>query len=169
MAEPGASYVRGAGTVDVDPRRLLAAGIWLLAAVLAVLAVVTTVEGVRQVQRTDRLRTAGVPVRAVVTGCVGLASGTGITVVSYSCRASFDLDGRTHNAVLGGSTALHRPGDAVAAVVLPADEDVLSIRAAVARPEPRWHPFVAPAVLTVLTAGLLIAGTVRRRRVIPVG
>jgi hypothetical protein len=161
VADPAgvaSAYVRGAAGVAVRPRRIAWIALGLGGAVLSFLVIVLTVSAIDQQSRTSRLHRIGVPVEATVTSCVGRASGTGITTTGYTCRATFTLAGHHHAAVLGGSSALHAPGDIVRAVADPRDPSVLVSTRSVARSTSSWTAFVAPAALfAVLVAAVAIA------------
>jgi hypothetical protein len=126
-----AGYVRGGGGIPVDSRRVwsylalaIAAGLLALTAVLAVAAA-------GEQTLASRLRQHGQRVSATVTGCVALASGTGITAAGYRCRARFTAAGRQHEALLRGSSALLPEGTTVPALVLPGEPASLTAAAAV--------------------------------------
>jgi hypothetical protein len=160
---PGSDYIRGAGGIAIDARRLVAilVGIGLLT--LATLVVVLGVAAAGDSARTSRLRDHGVPVVASVTGCVALASGTGITASGFRCTATFTIGGTAHSAVLRGSNALYAVGMAVPAVVLPGQPASLT-RAGSLRSDQTWRPFVTPAVILVVLVALVSWVLARRSR-----
>jgi hypothetical protein len=121
----GASYLRGGGAGSNGPRMIrLFLGGCLVA--LAALVVVLFVQAAAEGSRADRLHRHGVTVVATVTGCLGIASGTGITEASFQCKASFVDGGRRYTEVIRGSSALLQTGSAVTAVVVPGDPRSLS-------------------------------------------
>jgi hypothetical protein len=124
VSEP-AGYIRGAGGAPVDRRRLTAVLAGLLAAAVAAVLLAGTVGAVREARRVSRIQQDGVVVPVTVTGCVGLGSGTGVTVSGYRCRGAFSLGGRRHEAVLRGSDRLLPTGSRQTGVTLPADPEVL--------------------------------------------
>jgi hypothetical protein len=160
-------YIRGGGGVAVDGRRLgrLVAGLCL--AGLTALSVVLLLDALDQNSRTSRLRAHGSPVDVTVTGCVALASGTGITASGFTCRGTFTLGGQRHNEVIRGSTRLRQPGDTVAAVTLLGDPASLSTAASVRASSP-WGSLLTPAILLLVVIVALGAGLrpsrVRRER-----
>jgi hypothetical protein len=152
-------YVRGAGGVDVDARLAWQWVARLLLASLAALTVVLVVGAIRQDVAARRLIAHGVPVTARVTGCVGLASGTGITVYGWTCRASFDVGTHQYDEVLGHTSHRFATGTAVAARVVPGQPASLAL----AQSRSDWRPFL-PAAATGLLAGavLLVSAAARR-------
>jgi hypothetical protein len=145
-------YIRGAGGVLVDRRRLgsVAVGLCLLA--LSTLTVLLAVDAAAQDSREGRLKAFGLRVSVAVTSCVGLASGTGITASGFACRGSFVLDGERYDEAIRGSTALHRPGDLIDAVVIAGDPASVSTLAS-QRGEPSGlKPFILPVTLALAAA-----------------
>jgi len=151
------TYVRGAAGVSVGSRRIVWVVAGLCIGVLALLVVVLTVSAIDQQSRANRLRQVGVPVEVTVTGCMGRASGTGITTTGYTCRGRFVLSGARHEAVIGGSSALRAPGDTLRVVADPLDPTAVATVQSVARPGSSWTAFIAPASLLV---ALLAAGAI---------
>ena len=165
-SEADAAFIRGAAAPALPgAARIMRAVVIALLVTLAVLVVVFTVEGVAHRNRIERLRSAGVPVRTVVTGCTGSAGGTGITVAYFTCTGTFRVDGVPHAAVIHGNTALLAPGTELATVVDPRDPSTLSTPGAVSG---AWSGFVpAAATLGVLLAISLAYRLARRRRLTP--
>ena len=162
-SESDAAFIRGAAAPALPgAARIARAAFTALLVTLAVLVVVFTAEGVAHRNRVERLRSAGVPVRTVVTGCTGGAGGTGITVAYFTCTGTFRVDGVPHTAVIHGNTALLAPGTELATVVDPRDPSSLSTPGAVSG---EWSGFVpAAATLGVLLAISLAYRLGRRRR-----
>jgi len=154
--EAAAGYIRGGGGI-VDPRRLFRVAVGSAIVALAVLVVVLTGEAVHKNSRIDSLRHRGVPVDVTVTSCFGILSGTGITVTTFQCSGSFELAGRSYNAVIGGSDANHAAGDVVKAIADPKHPTSVSTASSLVNAHSSWRRFVSPAVLFVLMI-LLIAG-----------
>ena len=156
-ADEGVDYFRGAGGVRVDGRRVASILVGLAALTLAVLVVILGVVGYQQNSRSDRLRQHGVPVAVTVTGCLGIASGTGITESAYRCRGSFMLDGRSYNEVIGGSSTLLSIGQRVQAKAVRDDPSIMATTESVMRSGSSWTAYATPLILLVLlipTAGL---------------
>ncbi|BEP11833.1 hypothetical protein acdb102_01440 [Acidothermaceae bacterium B102] len=151
------AYLRGGGVTTDGPRaRRLALGFCCVA--LAALVAVLSVSAVREGRRADRLRDHGVPVRLTVTGCLGLASGTGATEYAYDCRGSFVLDGRRYDELLHGSTVQRRTGSVVAAVADPAHPSNVATAASVAgrhASASRWVPTGITVALLVIAGAVL--------------
>lgn len=157
-----ASYVRGAkGGVDRRQALRFMASVGITA--LIALTVVLTIQAVHENGRLSRLHRNGVAVTATVTGCVALASGTGITESGYRCTASFTLDGHPYVAVLAGTDTLYSTGETVAAVVARNEPDNLSTAEAVNRDHASWTAFIPPTI-TLLIGVLFALFIVGRRR-----
>ncbi|HEY3926249.1 MAG TPA: hypothetical protein VGL75_16935 [Acidothermaceae bacterium] len=152
---PG-GYIRGGGGV-VDPRRLFRVVIGLAIAVLAVLVVVLAIQAANKNSRIDGLQRRGVPVDVTVTSCLGILSGTGITVTSFQCSGSFNLAGHTYNALIAGSNANHQAGDVVKAVADPKHPTSVSLPSSLENQHSSWRAFIGAGVLFVVLL-LLIAG-----------
>lgn len=88
--------LRGAG-VEVDVRRVARVGGVVCLGALSVLAVTLLLAGVEKNAQITRLRQRGVPVTVTMTGCIGLAGGSGSNLAGYECRGTFRLDGRRYN------------------------------------------------------------------------
>jgi hypothetical protein len=154
--EAAAGYIRGGGGI-VDTRRLFRVIVGSAIVALAVLVVVLTIEAVHKNSRIDSLQHRGVPVDVTVTSCFGILSGTGITVTSFQCSGSFDLAGRSYNAVIVGSNVNHAVGDVVKAVADPKHPTSISTPSSLVNAHSSWRAFIGPAVLFVPLV-LLIAG-----------
>lgn len=148
--DEGVDYFRGGGGVKVEGRRVASVLVGLATLTLAVFVVVLGVVGYQQNSRIDRLRQHGVPVEVTVTGCLGIASGTGITESAYRCRGSFSLDGRRYNEVIGCSSALLAVGQQVQAKAVRDDPSVLSTMQAVRTSGSSWTAYLTPLILLVL-------------------
>jgi hypothetical protein len=152
----GGGYIRGGGGV-IDTRRLFRVVVGSAVVALVALVVVLTIEAVHKNSRIDSLHHRGVPVDVTVTNCLGILSGTGITVTSFQCNGSFSLYGRSYNAVIAGSNVNHSPGDIVKAVADPKHPASVSTAAALVNAHSSWRAFIAPGVLFVVLV-LLILG-----------
>jgi hypothetical protein len=152
---PG-GYIRGGGGV-VDPRRLFRVLIGLAIGVLAVLVVVLAIQAANKNSRIDGLQRRGVPVDVTVTSCLGILSGTGITVTSFQCSGSFNLAGHTYNALIAGSNANHQAGDVVKAVADPKHPTSVSLPSSLEKQQSSWRAFIGAGVLFVVLL-LLVAG-----------
>ena len=170
QSEPGAAFLRGAAPPALPDGRIVARAAFLAGVLaLAVLVALLTAEAIAHRHRVTQLRSAGVAVEATVTGCVGNATGTGITVSFFTCTATFSTDGAdgtTHTAVVHGSSRLLAPGTALAAVVDPRDPSTLSTPGAVSGD---WTAFVPAAATFAVLVGLLLGGQLVRRRPIQPG
>jgi hypothetical protein len=147
-----ASYVRGAkGGLDRRHAFRFMAGVGLAA--LIALTVVLTVQALDENGRLNRLHRNGVAVTATVTGCVAIASGTGITESGYRCKASFTLNGRPYVAVLAGTDALYPIGATVPAVADRNEPDNLSTSDALNTDHASWTAFIPPAIALLASLG----------------
>lgn len=113
---------------------MLTAGAALLIATAVTLAAAATWETLSRQAELHRLASEGVPVTITVTGCTGLASGTGITTVGYRCRGSFTLDGQRYDEEIHGNDQLLVTGKQLNGVALRAHSPVLY---AAPRPPPQ--------------------------------
>jgi len=169
-ADDAVGYIRGGG-VRLDARRVVRVVVALGMVALAALVLGLSVAAVHENSRNSTLRRHGVPVDVTVDGCLGLASGTGITVYAYTCRGTFVLYGRSFHDVIGGLSDAHTAGEKIRGVVDPRSPNTLSSAAAVARAQPQWKAFVAPAVALVLllvsSAVLIVRRYRRARRIAP--
>jgi hypothetical protein len=154
--EAAAGYIRGGGGI-VDTRRLLRVVVGSAIVALAGLVVVLTIEAVHKNSRIDSLQHRGVPVDVTVTSCFGILSGTGITVTTFQCSGSFDLAGRSYNAVIVGSTANHAVGDVVKAIADPKHPTSISTPSSLANAHSTWRAYITPGVLFLVLA-LLVVG-----------
>jgi hypothetical protein len=158
---PG-GYIRGGAGV-ADTRWLFRVLVASAIVVLAVLLAVLTIQAADKNSRIDNLRHRGVPVDVTVTDCLGILSGTGITVTSFQCSGSFELAGRSYHAVIAGSNANHAAGDVVKAIADPKHPTSISSASSLVNAHSSWRAFIGPAVLFLLLV-LLIAGAVWRSR-----
>jgi len=161
--DDGPGYIRAGGGVSVDRRRIvMVIGAAVVVALLA-LSFVLAVEAVQSYRRIDLLRAEGVPVVVTVTDCLGLASGTGITEVGFSCHGTFRLGARQYRAGIDGTAQLYPVGASLDAVTVPGDPQILYTAAAAGALHTSWTEFVAPAALflgavAVLAVGLRVLG-----------
>jgi hypothetical protein len=156
MSEPAGGYIRGGAGLATDSRHVLRVTLAAGLASLALLTLALLVAALHANATHERLQNHGVAVQVTVTGCVGTATGTGITVNGFSCRGEFVLAGRHYNDVIGGSAQLRPRGSSVRGVTDPHSPSTLSTAAAVAATRSSVRPFVLaaiPAMLLVLIAG----------------
>jgi hypothetical protein len=162
----GGGYIRGGGGI-VDTRRLfrVVVGSAMVALVaLAAVVVALTIKAVHDNSRIDALRHHGVPVDVTVTNCLGILSGTGVTVTSFQCSGSFNLNGRSYNAVIAGSNLNHSPGDVVKAVADPRHPTSIATPTSLQNAHSSWRAFIAPAVTLVVLITLIAVILWWRRR-----
>lgn len=143
-------YIRGGGGVEIGWRRVVLFAALLCLVILAALVAVLTSEAIDKHARNSQLERHGVPVTIVVSRCLGLASGTGITVYAYQCDGTFALGGRNYTDVIGGTNAFHRPGDVIQGVTDPAHPANLATADFVARTHVGWGSLRPPGVCLVL-------------------
>ncbi len=148
--------------MQVDGRRIVQVLVGLVLVTLAVLVVVFTVAGIHNNRQINQLRDQGVAVEVTVTGCQGLLGGSGSNSAGYSCRGSYELDGRRYSEVLPG-TSLHVPGSTIRSVAVPGDPALVSPVSIVDSEHASDGVFILPAVLLVILLGAL-GGLVLLRR-----
>lgn len=153
-AGAGGPYLRGGSVVPLEGRRLGRALGVLGLTVVAVIAVILTVDAARNALVMHHLDTRGQKVQVTVTGCLGRASGTGITPVGYTCRGGFTLRGHRYRAVIQGSSRRHPSGETLSAITDPRDPRVLFTIGSLARAPSPGRGFILPAALF----GLVLAG-----------
>lgn len=158
------SYIRGAGAVGIDSRRVG----WIMAltalAVLAVSTVVLLVSSWSDRTNASQLRHHGVPVEATVTRCTGISSGVGMGVVYYQCWGSFSLGGPAFEELIAGSRGQLPTGSTVAARVVPGHPSTLTLATAVPAAA-SVGDFTAPIVVGALTlAGAVGLALLHRHR-----
>jgi len=158
------SYIRGAGGVEVEGRRVALFLVALLILILAALVIPLTVLAAEQNSRISRLQSHGVAVNVTVTGCLGMASGTGITESGYQCRGTFTLDGHPHNDVISGSNVLLPVGQPLRADTVRGDPSILYAAGAAATMRSSWKAYTLPAILLVVLIAALITWCVLRAR-----
>jgi hypothetical protein len=120
------------------------------------------VVGIHHNRQIDELRNQGVAVDVTVTRCQGLLGGSGSNAAGYSCRGTYELDGRRYNEVLPG-TALHAPGSTIPSVAVPSDPALVSPLSMVDAEHSSARVFILPAVLLVVLAGAVVALVLVRR------
>jgi hypothetical protein len=155
------AYVRGGTGSSADSRRVARVVVGFVVAVLALLLVVLMVGAAGKDRQDARLKQHGVPVAATVTRCLGLASGTGITVSGYTCWATFAVSGRHYTDVIGGTSQHYARGAIVAAVTDPSRPSVLSTTEGVAVARPWWRAFIPAAVVLALLLMIALPTLIR--------
>jgi hypothetical protein len=146
-SEPDAAYIRGAAVVSLDGRRLQRRLIAVGLVALAVITLILTVDAARSALTIERLNSRGQAVQVIVTGCLGLASGTGITPVGYTCRGTFALHGRSYQAVIKGTSSQYAIGQTLTGIVDPRSPETLFTPQSLAAAPPPWQRFILPAAL----------------------
>jgi hypothetical protein len=157
-------YIRGASGVDVNPRRIAQAVIAFVLLTLAILVVVFAAQAAGENSRHDNLRHRGVPIDATVIGCVGQASGTGITVAGYTCQVTYALDGIQHTGPLAGNAAQLVVGEHVAAVVDPQDPAAPTSAAAATTTDSAWRAYLPAGITAAVLCAALAAAWLWRVR-----
>jgi hypothetical protein len=144
------AYIRGAAVSHLEWRRLRRALISIALTVLAVVAVILTIDAARSGLLIRRLDARGQTVQVTVTGCLGLASGTGITPVGYTCRGTFTLLGHRYNNVIHGTSSLHPVGQTLSGITDPQSPGpVFTVESVRAAPSLERR-FIVPAALFAL-------------------
>ncbi len=155
--------LRGA-PVSVDSRKAVRVLVVLGLVTLGVLAIVFFIGGAHRNAQVTRLKQHGVPVVMTVTDCIGVASGSGSTPASFTCRGNFVLSGHRYNEIIGGTTALFPSGAEIKAVTVPGDPALIATASSVARERSSSSVYIVPIVLTVLFVVSLLAVVIRLRR-----
>jgi hypothetical protein len=150
---PG-GYIRGGDGV-VDTRRLFRVLLGCVIVALAAFVVVLTVAAAHQNSRIHNLQHRGVPVDVTVTKCLGILSGTGVTVTSFQCSGSYVLAGRSYNAVIGGSSTNHVAGDVVKAIADPLHPTSMSTPGSLASSHSSWRAFIGAGILFLVLVALI--------------
>jgi len=153
----GPGYIRGGGGVAVSRRRVAAVIAAAAALILVALAGILAVEAAQQYHRVHLLTTEGTPVVATVTDCYGIASGTGITDVGFSCHAAFWINQHHYRSPLDGTTSLYAVGASVPAVAVATDPTILYTSAAAQTMSASLTVFVAPAALLATSLTVMVA------------
>jgi hypothetical protein len=148
------SYVRGGGAVHLDGRRVAGYLLLLCELILAVLTVVFTIIAVHHNSRATSLKQKGVAVEVTVTGCVALASGTGITQAGFTCKGSYALAGKRYTENIGGSGAQLAVGQKVAAVAVRDEPTVIYTARSAKTMHSTWTVYITPAVLLAVLAAV---------------
>ena len=162
---PGdATYIRGGGGVDMNPRLLAAVLAWVGVAVLAAFAAYYAVSGSQRSSNLSELRAKGVPVEATVKGCVAIGSGVGMGIEYWQCNASYTLAGSAFTERLNGSRAFIENGQTIAAVAVPGDPSLLSTAASVRGGHSSTGDYVASTVSGVVAASSAAGLVLLRRR-----
>jgi hypothetical protein len=162
--EDGESYIRGGSSVRIDGRRLAALLKLLALLILAALTVIFTLIGIHHNSRATSLKKRGVPVAVTVTGCVALASGTGITQAGFNCKGTYTLAGKQYHEPIGGNAELLPVGQKLAGVAVRDQPAVLYTASSVAKMHSTWTVYVIPGVLLVVLVGTEL---LRRRLRLP--
>ncbi len=149
--------------MEVDVRRVGRAVVFLCLLGLAVLVTVLFVAGLQKNSQITRLRQQGVPVEVTMTGCIGLAGGSGSNLAGYECRGTFSLDGRRYSEVIPGNM-FRRPGTTVAAVTVTGDAALVTTAASLETEHASAGVFVLPTMLLVVLLVGVAAVVLRRRR-----
>jgi hypothetical protein len=149
VPDEDAGYIRG-GAGTIDGRRAARLAVGVLLGLLAVFVVALFVEAIRTNARNESLRKHGVTVTVTVTNCLGVATGTGITVTGYICHGSFTFNGKSYNDVIGKSSIPRTAGQTLQGVVDASNPAVLSASTKAATAHASWTSFVAAGCLLVL-------------------
>jgi hypothetical protein len=164
------AYIRGGSVVTLEGHRLRWTLIALGLAVLATTTLILTIDAAQSGLSIHHLQTRGRAVQVTVTGCLGLASGTGITPVGYTCKGTFTVQGHSYTDVIGGTSSLHPIGQTLTGITDPqAPHRLFTAEWVAVAPEP-WRNFIVPAslfgLLLVCSAFVISTpvGLFRRRR-----
>jgi hypothetical protein len=157
------AYIRGGSVGTIDRGRLLRWVAGLCGSCLLILAIALGWQTTHNMSQIRALRDHGIAVKATVTHCLGIASGTGITATGYLCTAAFTVDGTRHADTLTGTALQYPPGSTLDAFTDPNDLGVLRMAADVNASHPVLPQFVAPALMLLGAVALLVLALPRRR------
>jgi hypothetical protein len=158
------SYIRGAGGVEGDTRQVIRVVVAVCIAVLVAWAAVLAVSTARQSSRESNLQRNGVTVGLTVTGCTGLASGSGDTVFQYTCRGTYTLDGHQFNDVLEGTISEYPVGQQLQGVTLRSDPSLLYIAQAIHNRSFALGAYLTPIILGAVAVALALGVILAWRR-----
>lgn len=157
------SYIRGGGA-SFDRGRVARIAVVVLLATLAAIGIVFVVDAADHNRRLADLQHRGVHVDVTITRCIGNATGTGITVLGYTCTGSYRLDGVSYTSHITGNADKHLPGEILHAVADPHDPKNVAIAQYVASGRPSWHAYAVGGVVLAVTLVLaVVAGLYTRR------
>jgi hypothetical protein len=152
---PGDSgYIRGAGGVAIDGRKVVLVVVALTTLILAGVTAGLGVSTADQRSRQARLQREGVPVSVTVTSCTAVGSGIAQLITYYDCRGNYQLGGQTYNEGIRGSTTNRPTGQVIQAVADRDDPSDLSIR----RIETNRASYLSSLVVGALTVLVGAAG-----------
>jgi hypothetical protein len=156
------SVLRGPA-VSFNSKRITQVLLLLGMATLAVLGILLLVSGAHRNAQITELHQHGQMVQISVSGCVGVASGSGSTPATFICRGSFALAGHHYNEIIGGQTTRLDVGSIVRAVAVPDDPALVATTQSVATEHTSSSVFILPLVLLAAFVGLVVVVVVRRR------
>ena len=116
MDGPQSYYVRGAGSVVLPTRRVLAVALALIAAALTVITLVVTSVDLQHLGHRRALARNGLSVGVTITGCLANASGTGITEAGFVCHGRYQVDGKVYDQAIQDSSRQLPTGATIRAV-----------------------------------------------------
>jgi hypothetical protein len=157
-----ASVLRGPA-VSFNSARIVQVLIFIGLATLLTLGVLLFVSGAHRNAQINELHQHGKTVQISVSGCVGVASGSGSTPATFSCHGFFTLAGHRYNEIIGGQTNQLDVGTLVQGIAVPDDPALVATAQSVASEHTSSSVFILPIVLLVAFAGGLVAILVRRR------
>ncbi len=147
--------LRGASPVGVGRRFWVFAG--ALALVVFALALgVSFTSAAHDNARIDRLHTRGVALSATVSTCLGNLGGSGSNASSYTCRATYSVQGATYDEVVGLMSSFSAPGTRVAVVADPSRLSTIELASAVATSSASNRVYLVPGLLSGLFVALAL-------------
>lgn len=109
-------YVRGAGSVVLPTRRVLAVALALIATALIVITLVVASVDLHHLGDRRALARNGFSVDVTITGCLANASGTGITEAGFVCHGRYQVGGQVYDQAITGSSRQFPTGATIRAV-----------------------------------------------------
>jgi hypothetical protein len=148
--------LRGPAAVSVGRTFWLVAGaIGLL--VFAAALVVSLLSASNDNARIERMKTHGIPVMVMVTGCAGNLGGSGSNGAGYTCRGTYTVGRTTYHETIGSMAKFAATGTEVRGVVDPSHQGTVILATAVTRSKASSGAYLRPGLLAVVFAILLLA------------
>ena len=141
-AETTAVSVLRGPEVRVNTKRVGQVLLFLGMSALAILGVLLVVSGAHRNAKITELHQHGVKVEISVSGCVGVASGSGSTPATFTCHGSFTLRDHRYNEIIGGQTTHLDVGSTVPAVAVPDDPALVATVRSVATQHASFSVFI---------------------------
>jgi glycine C-acetyltransferase len=157
------AYVRGAGGT-LTRATVVKISAWFCILTLAVIAAVVGAQTASDNSRASHLRSHGQQVQVTLKSCFGIAGGTGITYLGFSCTGTFELNGHRFTEAFDGTNKAHFAGQVATAIVdpsHPSSVDLADTKSEAARPSNSGYVGAGSCALVAL---ILLGLMLRLRR-----